>query len=212
MGMLGFAGEVSLRGRRDVVRMILPRGESPGEFFKRFAIPLFRSDIVRQLRAYVFEPPWGGMVRLKPRNPLFGATGPLFGTAYQAAWLGGSGSITKIGETTAAFGISGARFPWAGIQRGSWFAIQPADIGREIVIRSTTPRRPWKRVAGREHHPQKWALWWALGGKTGVFVSGETLATRGLRVPVRPHAAPNPRIVRRIADRWAGEVEEGRRR
>lgn len=124
----------------------------------------------------------------------------VFGADYIAAWEGGAGSIEVVADAAAAFGVSGARFPWASLHRGGTDAIRAGDVsGKGILVSSLAQVKPWKRTKGTRWKtgPQQWAIWWKIFFDFGIRLKRKTLE-EGLFTPFRPHATKNPETVTRL--------------
>lgn len=113
--------------------------------------------------------------------------------ALKAAWTaGGVGSFERYSRTAADFGVLGSVIPYAAVHRGG------AGEVRVGTAKSTTIK-PVKLARGHESDPspRKWAMWWFLGMRYGVWLSAKTLA-RGLKIPARPHATRSAELVTRL--------------
>jgi len=124
----------------------------------------------------------------------------VFGPGYAAAWEGGAGSIEEITDSSAAFGVSGAKFPWAQYHRGGLDAFKASDVkGKGILVSSLAQVRPWRRTKGTrwKSGPQQWAIWWKIFFEYGVRLTRKKLE-QGIFIPFRPHATKNPELVTRL--------------
>ena len=88
--------------------------------------------------------------------------------ALRRAWLGGPGSITRIGPRSGEFGIDGGRIPYAVIHRGTAGPITPATFRSQTRVRVTPRMRRF------------------LAAAKGVYLRE---STRWLVIPARPHGS-----------------------
>ena len=159
--------------RADLAKLRRPiERAADGEPAFRDIIDGWRREVSRQLDAGA-----AGGVRWPPRKPFGkepGGPSRLQRTGVlRRAWLGGPGSITKVGPTGGRFGIDGARVPYARIHRGTAGPITPATF--RVVTRQPVTERMRRALAAR-----------------GVFLRR---STRFLVTPARPHGVASPVIV-----------------
>lgn len=91
----------------------------------------------------------------------------------EQAWSGGFGSITRITDTGAEFGVSGAAVPYAAVHRGGSGAVTTAVASVPARIPVTQKMRTF------------------LGLSFGVWLKSDT---KVIRIPRRPHATLNPEV------------------
>lgn len=109
---------------------------------------------------------WPPVIQFGSRAP---GPSPLVQTgAYRAAWLGGSGGVSRVSAKSVAVGVSLRRFPGASAHQ--------KDPGATTRIRAKRMSRDGKTTAMRLY----------LGLTFGVWISDRKLLGEGLSVPARP--------------------------
>lgn len=159
---------------RDPLAPLLARAVDLRPALERY-IAFRRQQIKEEWETASWRPMSGG---LRPWQPV-GAFGnrpapssPLRRTgALLRAWLGGPGSITRIGDTEAVFGVSGSRFPHAAVHRGG--------AGKVTAALSRVPERIGITPAMRTFVGLNFGVWFKR-------------SKRFIEIPRRPHATDNP--------------------
>lgn len=143
-----------------------------------------KGSLDREFRAQAWAHPQGGMRSWKPRHPLSDKVGPLLG--------GVGGSIRrswKIKASGKGRVVASSTHPGAAVHRGS---------ARGNVAEITT------RILPKRFDEQGVPLMFYALLSQGIVASSTRLAARGVSVPSRPHASPNPRLRKEVSEGLVG--------
>lgn len=170
-GLVGLFGEVSKRSKDFT--------PATRQWYR-----MQRISIREEFRRESFFRQSGGSVRWE-KSKSFGSrraarrTLRRTGLLFNAATGNGRGHIKRVGPTSMSIGVSGAAVPHASILRGG---TGQNLVRRKIVVK---PKKLAVSKTGRTlKGAHKWAMYWFLGMRYGVWLKESTLR-RGLRIPRR---------------------------